>query len=86
MNHREVNGQYEYLIKWKGYDKKDATWENEEAFNDPQPVERYFKLLQLKKQANKVRLNHLFTTHSDSLILASLTAAQSQQQAATHSQ
>lgn len=86
ISHRERNGQYEYLIKWKGYDKKDATWENEDAFNDPQPVERYFKLLQIKKQAKNVRLNHLFTSDSDSLILSSLTTAHSQHQAATDRQ
>ncbi len=59
MDHREVNGQYEYHIKWKGYDKSDATWEPEEHINDPQPVERYFKLLLAKKQAAKVGVHAL---------------------------
>ncbi len=59
MKHREKDGVYEYLIKWKGYDVKAATWESEEAFNDPQPVERYFKLLLAKKQAKGVRANML---------------------------
>ena len=33
LDHKEVNGQYQYLIKWKYYDKKEATWESEEAFD-----------------------------------------------------
>ena len=59
MKHRESDGAFEYLVKWKGYDVKDSTWETEEAFNDPQPVERYFRLLQAKQQAQKASVHAL---------------------------
>ena len=48
MNHREMNGQFEYHVKWKGYDKSEATWEPDENINDPQCIERYFKLVDVK--------------------------------------
>ena len=67
IDHRVRGGRYEYLIKWKGYDKSDASWETEEAFNDPQPVERYFKLILAKKQTKKVSVNMLLTHHMDGL-------------------
>ena len=76
IDHKEVNGQYRYLIKWKGYDKKEATWESEEAFNDPQPVERYFKLLQMKSQAKKVKANKLLTADAEAIMLVSTTPTQ----------
>ena len=69
ISHKEVNGQYQYLIKWKGYDKSEATWETEEAFNDPQPVERYFKLLQMKTQAKKVKANMLLAHDAETVKL-----------------
>jgi hypothetical protein len=52
--HREEDREYKYKVVWKGYNMKDATWESEEAFNDPQPVERYWKLQALKQQAKRV--------------------------------
>jgi hypothetical protein len=69
MQHREVNGKYEYLIKWKGFDKSDATWEPEEHINDPQPVERYFKLLSAKKQAKRVSANALASSGTEGVVL-----------------
>ena len=76
VTHKEVNGQYQYLIKWKGYDKSAATWETEEAFNDPQPVERYFRLLQMKTQAKKVRANMLLTHDVEAVKLVSMMPSQ----------
>ncbi len=64
MQHRENNGKYEYLIKWKGFDKGEATWEPEEHINDPQCVERYFKLLLAKKQVKKVTVRSLLVGNS----------------------
>jgi hypothetical protein len=55
VEHKEDNGVYKYKVKWKGYDE--PTWVSEDAFNDPQPVERYFKLLVAKQQAKKARAN-----------------------------
>lgn len=59
VSHRERDGVYEYKVKWKGYDMSDCTWENEEAFNDPQPVERYWKLQAAKQHAKRVSLMSL---------------------------
>jgi transposase InsO family protein len=56
VKHRETDGEYHYQVKWKGYDVKEATWETEEAFNDPQPVERYWKLVVAKQQAKLPRV------------------------------
>jgi hypothetical protein len=38
------------LLKWKGYDKRQATWVKEVDINDPQPIERYFKLKTARHQ------------------------------------
>jgi hypothetical protein len=51
IDHKESDGEFEYLVKWKGYDKSEATWEPEKNINDPQPIERYFKLKDLKEVA-----------------------------------
>jgi hypothetical protein len=53
INHSEENGEYQYHVKWKGHDKKDATWEPEENINDPQSIERYFRLLAMKQKIPK---------------------------------
>ena len=69
IKHRDNGGTFEYLVKWKGYGVKDATWETEEAFNDPQPIERYFKLVQAKLQASKANVSLLCNSGSDNIIL-----------------
>ena len=69
MDHREDDGVYQFKVKWKGYDAKQATWVTEEAFNDPQPVERYFKLLTAKQQAKRTRVSALMTRKSDSVVI-----------------
>jgi transposase InsO family protein len=53
MNHKEEDGEYLYHVKWKGYDKKDSTWEPEQNINDPQSIERYYRLLVLKQKTKK---------------------------------
>ena len=53
MNHKEEDGQFHYLVKWKGYDEKEATWEPEDHINDPQPIERYYKFLQVKEAVER---------------------------------
>jgi transposase InsO family protein len=59
IKHKEDDGVMKYFIKWKGWDVEDSTWETEEAFNDPQPVERYWKLQVAKQQASRVSSNAL---------------------------
>jgi len=53
MNHVEEDGEHKYHVKWKGYDKKHATWEPEQHINDPQSIERYFRLLALKQKTSQ---------------------------------
>ena len=53
MDHAEEDGEYQFHVKWKGYDKKDATWEPEQHINDPQSIERYFRLQVLKHKVAK---------------------------------
>ena len=70
IKHRETGeGTMEYYIKWKGYDLAESTWEPEENINDPQPVERYFKLLIAKNKAKKVSMNSLTSVVTDSFII-----------------
>jgi hypothetical protein len=49
MDHRDIDGEFKYYVKWKGYDKDESTWVKQEDINDPQPIERYFKLLLNKR-------------------------------------
>ena len=53
IDHTDKDGHIKYYIKWKGYGVKDASWVAEGDINDPQPVERYFKLLLAKDQVRK---------------------------------
>ncbi len=53
IDHKESEGEFKYLVKWKGYDKSESTWEPEENINDPQPIERYFKLREMKDVAGR---------------------------------
>ena len=53
MDHDEDDGEFKYKVKWKGYDKKDATWEPESNIFNPQCIERYFKLLAMKEKSSK---------------------------------
>ena len=50
MDHRDIDGEYSYYVKWKGYDKNESTWVKQLDINDPQPIERYFKLLAAKNK------------------------------------
>jgi transposase InsO family protein len=77
MSHRENEGEYEYRVRWKGYTSKDDSWVTEEAFNDPQPVERYWKLQVAKQKAKRVSVSVLQSPAVSSLIV-SLTIASPQ--------
>jgi hypothetical protein len=47
LKERMVNGKYEYLIKWKGYEPGESTWEPIENLNCPEVMQ----LFQEKRQA-----------------------------------
>lgn len=58
LNDRNDDGEgaTEYLVKWKGCDKKKATWEPSTMFNDYACIEKYWKqkmLLKLQKEKEK---------------------------------
>jgi hypothetical protein len=42
LNHRGKGKTWKYLIKWKGYDLSDATWEPEDNVHAPLLVKAYF--------------------------------------------
>jgi hypothetical protein len=70
VKHMEEGGVMKYFVKWKGYEMKDSTWETEEAFNDPQPVERYWRLQVAKQQAKKVSARMLLANDVDNFTLS----------------
>ena len=43
VNHRGTPGHYEYLVRWKGYDANDDTWEPEAGFLDTQCIRTYWR-------------------------------------------
>jgi hypothetical protein len=43
IDHRGKPGQYEYLIKWKGYSDEDNTWEPAVNFLDDKCIQDYWK-------------------------------------------
>ena len=48
-NHKKRNGQYQYLVKWKGYDE--VSWEPESNFDSTESIEDYW--------ASKHRTNYI---------------------------
>jgi Chromo (CHRromatin Organisation MOdifier) domain len=41
LKKRTVNGQTEYLVKWLGYDKEEATWEPTRNLHCPDKVQEF---------------------------------------------
>jgi len=50
----EENEEQEYLVKWKGYDESEATWEVIENFDDYKCVETYWKK-KIEKEHNRIK-------------------------------
>ena len=44
MKHRKRGRGYQYYIKWKGYPKNEATWENKSAFSEDGDMLQEYKL------------------------------------------
>jgi hypothetical protein len=43
LDHRGEEQKREYLVKWKGFDKKHNTWEPVGHFNDHAVIDKYWK-------------------------------------------
>ena len=43
INHREIKGKTEYLVKWMGLEYEESTWETGEFLNDQQAIKAYFE-------------------------------------------
>lgn len=43
VNHRGSPGNYEYKVRWKGYDAKDDTWEPADSFDSPTMINQYWR-------------------------------------------
>jgi transposase InsO family protein len=43
MNHRGRKGNYEYLVRWKGYGEENDSWEPAKQFDSPALIEQYWK-------------------------------------------
>ena len=53
IKHRRNKGKTQYLIKWEGFDEKDATWEDASSILDPALLENYIKAPEISKIKRK---------------------------------
>ena len=44
INHKFINGKCFYLLKWKNFDDRNNTWEEESSLNCPELLEEYLDL------------------------------------------
>lgn len=49
ISHRGEPGHYEYLVKWKGYDIAESTWEPQSHFHDDKVITTYWKSITSKQ-------------------------------------
>ncbi|KAG1135847.1 hypothetical protein G6F38_012488 [Rhizopus arrhizus] len=42
IDHKGAPSNWLYLVRWKGYDAKDDTWEPEKHFHDNRPILKYW--------------------------------------------
>ena len=59
----------------------DCTWEDDERFNDPQPIERYWKLQVAKQQVKRARASTIYTPTTNAVVLTFAAVTQPQPQA-----
>lgn len=43
LNHKEENNKRSFLVRWKGYDSDNDTWEKESNLNCPRILKAYLK-------------------------------------------
>jgi hypothetical protein len=53
LNHKGKGATWKYLVKWKGYDLSDATWEPEDNIHAPLLVKAYFS--QNNRQGKEIK-------------------------------
>lgn len=55
INKRTTKGKTKYLIRWKGFEESDDTWEPEETLNCPDLIRAFNKKKGNKKEAIKIK-------------------------------
>lgn len=55
INKRTIKGKTKYLIRWKGFEESDDTWEPEETLNCPDLIRAFNKKKGNKKEAIKIK-------------------------------
>ncbi|XP_046447724.1 chromobox protein homolog 1-like [Daphnia pulex] len=53
VDERKMKGTTQYLLKWKGYDDSDNTWEEEENMNCPELIAEFENQPKKKKKMDK---------------------------------
>jgi hypothetical protein len=57
VSHRKKGDRYEYLVKWKGYDESENTWEPKESFTDMKTIEKYMKKVMENERPTRPKRN-----------------------------
>lgn len=55
VDSKKVKGRTKYLIRWKGYDESDDTWEFEDTLNCPDLIKAFLKKSKTAKKKTKAK-------------------------------